>query len=101
MTPVHEYMSKALIAVRPTASLDELLHTLGATDKYDPQTLQPIHPDGYAEPNRQPRHPQALAEIMAGRIPVAEGRAEEPDSLADTLIGPQTAIEIGLQPRRH
>ena len=79
----------------------ELLHTLGATDKYDPQTLQPVYPDGYAEPNRQPRHPQALAEIMAGRIPVAEGRAEEPDSLADTLIGPQTAIEIGLQPRRH
>ena len=32
MTPVHEYMSKALIAVRPTASLDELLHTLDARD---------------------------------------------------------------------
>lgn len=32
MTPVHEYMSKALIAVRPTATLDEVLHTLDERD---------------------------------------------------------------------
>lgn len=31
-TPVHEYMSKALIAVRPTASLDEALHTMEERD---------------------------------------------------------------------
>lgn len=78
----------------------ELLHTLGATDKYDPASLLPVYPDGYAEPGRQPRHPQALAEIMAGRLPVAEGRADSPDSLADTVIGPRTAIEIGLLPAR-
>jgi CBS domain-containing protein len=31
-TPVHEYMSKALIAVRPSASLDEVLHTIEERD---------------------------------------------------------------------
>ncbi|KAB2969178.1 hypothetical protein [Zoogloea sp.] len=74
----------------------ELLHTLGASDKYDRATNQPIFPDGYAEPEHQPRHPQHLAEIMAGRVPVSENQALIPDSLADTRIGPATAREIGL-----
>ena len=74
----------------------ELLHTLGATDKYDLATNQPVFPDGYAEPDHQPRHPQRLAEIMAGRIPLSDNQAQIPDSLADTRIGPATAREIGL-----
>lgn len=74
----------------------ELLHTLGASDKYDPASGQPLWPQGYAEPERQPRLPQERAEIMGGRIPVAPDRADIPDSLADTLIGPETAREIGL-----
>jgi hypothetical protein len=74
----------------------ELLHTLGATDKYDPRSALPVFPDGYAEPQRTPRHPQALAEIMAGRIPVDDTRATIPDSLRQTRIGPRTAVEIGL-----
>ena len=45
----------------------ELLHTPRRHRQVRPQTLQPIHPDGYAEPNRQPP-PPGLAEIMAGRI---------------------------------
>lgn len=74
----------------------ELLHTFGAKDKYDLTTLQPIFPHGYAEPALSPRLPQRLAEIMAGRIPTGEGRAEIPASLAETVIGAQTAKEIGL-----
>lgn len=77
----------------------ELLHTLGARDRYDARSLQPLFPEGYAEPQRQPRHPQSRAEIMAGRIPLSETRAEIPDRLADTLIGPATAAEIGLAER--
>ena len=65
----------------------ELLHTLGASDKYDPQSLAPIFPDGYAEPDRQPSHPQRMAEIMAGRIPVAEGRAEDSRLVLKVLRG--------------
>lgn len=76
----------------------ELLHTFGATDKYDLATLQPVFPAGYAEPDKTPRLPQSFAEIMAGRTPIDEGRAEIPARLADTLIGPETAREIGLQP---
>ncbi len=72
----------------------ELLHTVGATDKYDPATNLPIYPTGYAEPDRQPLLPQKLAEIMAGRIPVAPGEAVQARSLAQALIGPQTAREI-------
>lgn len=78
----------------------ELLHTLGATDKYDLATNQPQFPDGYAEPDLRPRHPQRLAEIMAGRIPLSDSQAQIPDSLAATLIGPATAREIGLTPPR-
>lgn len=74
----------------------ELLHTFGASDKYDLATRQPIYPQGYAEPQRQPRLPQQFAEIMGGRIPLDEQHAEIPDSLAQTLIGPETAREIGL-----
>jgi hypothetical protein len=72
----------------------ELLHTLGATDKYDFANNQPRHPDGYAEPASDPLLPQRRAEIMAGRIPVSSGEAEIPASLAVCVIGPLTAREI-------
>ena len=75
--------------------LHELLHTLGATDKYDLRTDQPLYPDGYAQPELQPRLPQKKAEIMAGRIPLSEHHAEMPERLADVVIGPKTAREIG------
>jgi len=72
----------------------ELLHTLGAVQRYDPATNLPVHPDGYAEPDRDPLWPQELAEIMAGRIPLSAQRAEMPEGLAQALIGEATAREI-------
>ncbi len=72
----------------------ELLHTLGATDKYDPATNQPRFPEGYAEPGRQPLLPQEHAEVMAGRTPLAPDRAETPESLDRVVVGPATANEI-------
>ncbi|HEB92563.1 MAG TPA: hypothetical protein ENI94_03670 [Gammaproteobacteria bacterium] len=72
----------------------ELLHTVGARDKYDPTTNLPVFPQGYAEPDRQPLLPQELAEIMAGRTPTAPGKAVQARSLAQALIGQQTAREI-------
>jgi len=74
----------------------EFLHTLGATDKYDPATGIPSYPQGYAEPDRQPRYPQRFAEIMGGRIPVASDDAMIPQSLKYVMMGPQTAREIRL-----
>ncbi len=72
----------------------ELLHTLGATDKYD-ETGQPIYPSGFADPYAEPRYPQDKAEIMAGRIAVSERHAEIPRDLGQAVIGYATAAEIG------
>jgi hypothetical protein len=72
----------------------ELLHTLGATDKYDLSTNQPNYPDGYADPDKQPLHPQEQAELMAGRIAISTTQAVQPDSLRQVVIGPLTAREI-------
>lgn len=73
----------------------ELLHTLGATDKYDFASNQPAYPGGYAEPNRLPLYPQRTAELMAGRIPLSESEAAIPESLTTVTVGPATAFEIG------
>lgn len=75
----------------------ELLHTLGASDKYDRASNLPLYPDGYADPGRAPRLPQPSAELMAGRIPVSATHAETPRSLGQVVIGPVTAREIGWQ----
>ena len=71
----------------------ELMHTLGATDKYHNANL-PLYPDGYAEPYRQPLYPQRFAEIMGGRIPLSASQAVMPESLNQSLIGAYTAAEI-------
>lgn len=73
----------------------ELLHTLNATDKYDLSTTLPAYPDGFAEPDKTPLYPQNFAELMGGRVPVSETRAEIPKSLKQTLVGDKTAREIG------
>ena len=72
----------------------ELLHTVGATDKYDPSTKLPVFPEGYAEPDKEPLLPQEFAEIMGGRIQISDNSSEMPGSLYLTLVGPVTAQEI-------
>jgi hypothetical protein len=72
----------------------ELLHLAGATDKYHPAHELPVYPAGYADPEARPLYPQAEAEIMAGSIPVSAEKAEMPESLDETVIGPATAREI-------
>ena len=89
------FASQALQGSNRVVILHELLHTVGASDKYDLSTNLPIYPQGYAEPDRRPRYPQRIAEIMAGRIPVSPTRAEQSQSLRQTIIGPQTAEELG------
>jgi len=72
----------------------EILHTFGATDKYDRATGQPVVPDGLADPQQVPLYPQQMAEIMGGRIALSGSRAETPPSLELAVIGPRTAAEI-------
>ncbi len=73
----------------------EMLHTLGASDKYDLVSGQPFYPIGYADPERNPVLPQDVAEIMAGKIPLTQDKVLMPKSLNETLIGFWTAMEIG------
>lgn len=73
----------------------ELLHILGASDKYDYQTGQPIAPDGLANPVQSPLYPQKLAEIMGGRIATSANHWRYPASLESCVIGAITAAEIG------
>lgn len=73
----------------------ELLHTLGASDKYHAETNMPIFPLGFADRTAQPLYPQSQAELMAGRIPLDSESADIPISLRQTIIGPETALEIG------
>jgi hypothetical protein len=74
----------------------EFFHTLGASDKYEMGSGQPHNPAGLAEPDRSPLYPQRYAEIMGGRIALAENDAVIPQSLKFALVGPITAGEIGL-----
>jgi len=92
---VHAFASRPMTPTNNVVVAHELLHTLGATDKYAPQSGLPVFPDGYAEPERVPRHPQVAAELMGGRIALAPGRAEIPVSLDDVVVGQVTAGEIG------
>lgn len=71
----------------------ELFHTLGALDRYGPDTL-PVFPEGYAEPQLQPLYPQRYAEVMGGRIPKSASSAEMPVSLQQVKVGELTAREI-------
>ena len=76
----------------------ELLHTLGATDKYDPSGLALV-PSGLVEPDRVPRFPQRYAEVMARNLVLAPGKERPPDSIAELGVGIATAREIGWAPQ--
>lgn len=91
---VHAYAQSEQTAQNNIVIAHELLHTFGATDKYD-AAGQPVYPAGFADPDRSPRLPQSRAEIMAGRIPLAPGESKMPETLDSCVIGQKTAAEIG------
>ena len=92
---VNAHASRAMASRNRVIVAHELLHVLGATDKYDPFSGQPIIPEGLANPNLKPLYPQGKAEIMAGHIALSARRAKMPASLKQCVIGPKTALEIG------
>jgi hypothetical protein len=92
---VHAFATRQQTAQNNVVIAHELLHTLGATDKYDLETNLPRHPDGFAEPDKVPLFPQEWAEIMGGRTPLSESKAEMPPGLGAVLVGSATAQEIG------
>jgi hypothetical protein len=72
----------------------ELLHTVGASDKYLPGNDAPRFPEGFGDPNQVPLYPQRTAEIMAGRRMLSAVRWQQAESLDEATIGPATALEI-------
>lgn len=91
---VNVFASRDMAKQNNVVIAHEFLHALGATDKYDLVTNQPLYPDGYAEPDLKPLLPQRYAEIMAGRTPLSKNEAVIPVSLDNALIGSKTAQEI-------
>jgi hypothetical protein len=72
----------------------ELMHTLGASDKYDAEG-RAVFPGGFAEPERLPLYPQPGAEIMARNLPLAPSSERPPNTLDELFVGDATAREVG------
>lgn len=96
---VKAYAKRGLRSANQVVLTHEMLHVLGATDKYVLSNGNPIHPEGYADPDRVPLFPQDYAEIMGARIPLGPDNSVMPDSLAECRIGRTTATEIGFYDR--
>lgn len=92
---VNAVTSRQMAARNRVIITHELLHILGATDKYDMDTGQPLVPDGLANPVQVPLYPQQSAEIMAGRIATSAYGWRRPSTLQSCVIGDVTAAEIG------
>ena len=72
----------------------ELLHTLGASDKYD-ATGRTRFPEGLPEPEQAPLFPQPGAEVMARNRVISATEERPPSSLSELFVGRLTAQEIG------
>ena len=92
---VHAFADRGMRGQNNIVIAHETLHTVGATDKYDLRTGEPLFPEGYANPARSPRLPQDKAEIMAGERPVSDTQHEMPEDLPGEAVGHETAVEIG------
>lgn len=92
---VNVFAEQSMTGSNDVITAHELLHTLGAIDKYDPRTSQPLNPVGYAEPTKQPLLPQTHAEVMGGRIAISAAESIIPESLRQVIVGSLTAAEIG------
>jgi len=91
---VHVFANPDMNGSNDVVIAHELLHTVGATDKYDLATGAPLFPGGYGDRARVPLYPQVQTEIMAGRRPISPHVFEMPRSLREVVVGPETAQEI-------
>lgn len=91
---VHAYADETFTGSNNMVIAHELLHTVGASDKYDLGSGAPLYPLGYADPGQRPLYPQARTEIMAGRYALSATEFEIPRSLRTVVVGPATALEI-------
>jgi len=91
---VHAFASKRQAKQNNIVIAHELLHTVGASDKYG-AFGNPIAPDGLGEPERKPLYPQKRAELMAGTVAHSATKSVMARSLKSCVVGKKTALEIG------
>ncbi len=91
---VHAFATPQMAGSNNVVISHEILHALGASDRYDLRTNLPLQPQGLGNPQQVPVYPQEYAEIMAGRRMLGPRAAETPLSLSQCLIGTRTAQEI-------
>jgi hypothetical protein len=91
---VYAFAAPAMDGANNVVIAHELLHTVGATDKYNLADDAPRFPDGYGDPAQKPLYPQLTAELMAGRRALSPDQSQQPESLDEVVIGPSTALEI-------
>lgn len=94
---VHAFSLPAQTAQNNIVIAHEMLHTVGAIDKYG-YYGNPLHPQGYANIFRTPLYPQRYAEIMAGKIPTSSYSSYMAESLRSTIVNDYTAGEINWTP---
>ena len=93
LTVVHAFASEDMDAQNNIVITHEILHTVGASDKYGANG-RPVFPDGYAFPEQQPLYPQAKAEIMAVHRALSADASRMAMSLKECIVGKKTATEI-------
>jgi hypothetical protein len=91
---VYAFASPEMDGANDVVIAHELLHTVGAGDKYLPGSDAPRFPDGYGDPRQVPLYPQKTAEIMAGRRMLSAEQWQQASSLDEVVLGPATALEI-------
>ncbi len=91
---VYAFAAPAMNGENDVVIAHELLHTVGAGDKYGLADDAPRFPDGYGDPQQNPLYPQKYAELMAGRRMLAADRWQQASSLDEVVVGEATAREI-------
>jgi len=91
---VYAFADSGMSGANDVIIAHETMHTLGATDEYDPANDEPLYPNGYGDPHQVPLYPQRAAELMAGRRMISATTWVEPASLDEVVIGPKSARQI-------
>ncbi len=85
-------LSRSKLGYTTQVVAHEILHTLGASDKYEGN--RSVFPQGYADPQQTPLFPQENCEIMSLGRPISKTEDEYVDSLDECVVGDVTAEEI-------
>jgi hypothetical protein len=91
---VNVQLDESMVDFALIVAAHELMHTLGASDKYD-ELGHVLIPDGLAEPDKVPPFPQQYVEVMARNRPISPELEETPEAIEQVRIGRKTAQEIG------